>query len=398
MSTLERDRDATRQELAGPADLVLANARIVLPDGVIRGAVAIADGCIADISEGTGRPAGAEDCEGQILIPGLVELHTDNLEKHLRPRPGVNWPRAAAVVAHDGEIAAAGITTVFDAVRAGTLRAPVSSFEGVRYAREVVHEIRRLVEARALRIDHLLHIRAEICSEAVLDELAEFAPEDRVRIVSIMDHTPGQRQFVDESKYRLYYQGKHGLSDAEMDAFVAYTKALSAERGLRHEEGAVAHARRLGAVLASHDDTTEAHVARSVEIGVDFAEFPTTRAAAAAYARAGTPVLMGAPNLLRGGSHSGNVAVEELLSDGLLDILSSDYAPSSLLMGAMRLADLTGDLPGAVRTVTAAPADAAGLADRGRLAPGLRADIAQVARFDGVDVVTGVWSAGRQVG
>ncbi len=390
LASLERPR---------AAETVLANARLVLPGAVVPGSVVMRDGLIADIAEGRTVPPGALDCGGQIVMPGLVELHTDNLEKHLRPRPGVHWPRDAAVVAHDGEIAAAGITTVFDAIRAGTLRgARGGSFEGVRYARDVADHILRLRARGALRIEHFLHVRAELCSESVLEEMDEFAGEHLVRIVSVMDHTPGQRQFADEGKYRQYYQGKHGLSDTEMDTFVAFTKELSGRVGESHEAGVVERAQALGATLASHDDTTEAHVARSVAIGVGLAEFPTTLAAARACRTAGVPVMMGAPNILRGGSHSGNVAAAELAGDGLLDILSSDYAPSALLMGAMKLAEMTGDLPGAVAAVTATPAAAVGLADRGRIAEGLRADLLTVREIDGLAVVTGVWCGGRKVG
>jgi alpha-D-ribose 1-methylphosphonate 5-triphosphate diphosphatase len=398
MSSLSDPEALARGLRPAQAELVLANARIVLGREVIRGSLRVGGGRIAEIDEGRTVPRGAIDCAGETVMPGLVELHTDNLERHLHPRPGVHWPRAAAVLAHDGELAAAGITTVFDAVRAGTLEAPGSSFESVRYAREVAHEIARLRAGGALRIDHYLHVRAEICSQTVLEELDEFAGEDLVRIVSIMDHTPGQRQFSDEGKYRQYYQGKHGLSDTDMEAFLRYTKALSKDHGEAHEDGVAARARALGAAIASHDDTTEAHVARSLELGARVAEFPTTLEAARAYRRAGVPVMMGAPNILRGGSHSGNVAAAELAAEGLLDILSSDYAPAALLMGAMTLADMIADLPAAVRTVTRAPALAAGLPDRGEIAPGMRADLLRLAHVDGLTVVTGVWSAGRQVG
>ncbi|MGF1444606.1 MAG: alpha-D-ribose 1-methylphosphonate 5-triphosphate diphosphatase [Pikeienuella sp.] len=380
------------------AELVLGNARLVLRDQVVPGSLRIAAGRIVDLAQGASLPAGAIDCDGALLMPGLVELHPDNLEKHLRPRPGVDWPRDAAVLAHDGEVASAGITTVFDALRAGTLKTRVEAHEGLRYAREVAGHIVRLRGTGALKIDHLLHIRAELCSHTVLEEMDEFAGEPLVRIVSIMDHTPGQRQFANEAKYRQYYQGKHKLSDAQMDAFVADTKALWSEVGAKHETGVVARARALGAALASHDDTTEAHVAQSLSIGVRFAEFPTTLEAARAYKSAGVPVMMGAPNILRGGSHSGNVAAADLLEDGLLDILSSDYAPSSLLLGAMRIARITGDLPGAVAKVTRAPTAAVGLDDRGEIAPGLRADLIAVREIGELPVITGVWSAGRKIG
>ncbi|MEM9145916.1 MAG: alpha-D-ribose 1-methylphosphonate 5-triphosphate diphosphatase [Pseudomonadota bacterium] len=381
--------------LAG--SVTLANARLVLPDRVQPGCVRIENGVIAAVEAGTAAPAHAIDCAGALVVPGLVELHTDNLERHLKPRPGVHWPRNAAVIAHDGEIAAAGITTVFDAVRAGTLKTPFESHEGLRYAREVSVEIGRLSATGVLRADHLLHIRAEICSQSVLEEIEEFTGDPLVRIVSVMDHTPGQRQFANEAKYRAYYMGKHGLSGAEMDGFVAYTKALTADVGKKHEDGVVAWSKAAGAVLASHDDTNAGHVEASLAIGVGFAEFPTTLEAARAYHEAKVPVMMGAPNILRGGSHSGNVAAAELAAAGLLDILSSDYVPSALLMGAIKLSEITGDLPGAIATVTRNPARAAGLTDRGEIAPGQRGDLVMLADIDGMAVPVQVWRAGRQV-
>ena len=179
-----------------PPELVLANARLVLADEVVRGSLRVRDGRIAAIDQGAATPKGAIDCEGDLLAPGLIELHTDNLERHLEPRPGVHWPAPAAIVAHDAELAGCGITTVFDALRVGSLVA--GGRMGYRkYARPLATEIVRLHRAGWLRIRHRLHLRAEICSETLTEELAEFAPDDRVGIVSLMDHTPGQRQFTE---------------------------------------------------------------------------------------------------------------------------------------------------------------------------------------------------------
>ena len=138
-----------------------ANARLVLPGEVILGSLAVKNGLICDISTGFGVPKGALDCEGDLLIPGLVELHTDNLERHIEPRPKVNWPHRAAILAHDGELAACGITTVFDALRLGSASDPDSSYG--EYARALADDILALRKAGALRINHLLHLRAEIC-------------------------------------------------------------------------------------------------------------------------------------------------------------------------------------------------------------------------------------------
>ena len=375
---------------------ILANAKLILPDRVMRGALWFDGERIGAITEGTGVPVGAVDCAGDHLAPGLVELHTDNLERHLQPRPGVDWPHAAAILAHDGELASVGITTVFDALRVGSIESRSADYP--RYALPLAEEINALARAGAMRIAHFIHLRAEICSETLVDELEQFGADHRVRLVSLMDHTPGQRQFRDIGKLRQYEQGRHGLTDAQFDAHIAELKMLRDTFGAVHEETAIRLAGRLGAVIASHDDTTREQVAQSAGHGVRLAEFPTTIEAARACRDHGMLTIMGGPNLIRGGSHSGNVAAIELARAGLLDILSSDYVPSSLILSAARLAEVWGDLPRAFATVTATPAAAVGLTDRGRLAAGLRADVIRLADLATTPRVCGVWCGGRQVG
>jgi alpha-D-ribose 1-methylphosphonate 5-triphosphate diphosphatase len=378
-------------------ETILANATLVLPDRVLRGQLHLADGRIAGIAEGGTIPPGAVDCDGDLVMPGLVELHTDNLERHIAPRPKVNWPHQAAIVAHDAELASTGITTVFDALRVGSLVSGGKTNTG-EYARSLADEILELRRDGALKISHFLHLRAEVCSETLVDELAKFGPEDQIGIVSLMDHTPGQRQFRDLSKLKDYYTGKYGLSEADWQIHVATQLAIRERVGSLHEATVVAEARRFGAVLASHDDTTADQVAVSAGHGVHFAEFPTTTEAALACQTHGIKVMMGGPNLIRGGSHSGNVAAKDLAEAGVLDILSSDYVPAALLSGALLLGDLWGDVARGVATVTQAPAVATGLADRGTLTPGLRADVIRVARVGRAAALRGVWVAGRRVG
>lgn len=373
----------------------LANAQLVLPDGILHGCITVEDGQITDIAEGSTVPAGAEDCRGAALIPGLIELHTDNLERHIEPRPEVDWPHLPALIAHDAELAGVGITTVFDALRVGSIQGSAARYDP--YARKLANELLELRGSGALKISHMIHLRAEICSETLLEELASFGPEDRIGIVSLMDHTPGERQFRDISKLQTYMRKKRSMSDEAFLAHVAELKALQKRHGARHEAGAVEAAARLGAVLASHDDTTAAQVTQSRAHGVQFAEFPTTVEAAQACAKTGIAVMMGAPNIIRGGSHSGNVSALDLAERGLLDIVSSDYVPSALLLSAFRLADLWGDLPRAIATVTARPAEVTGLTDRGRIACGLRGDLVLISRQGASPVIRGVWSQGRRV-
>jgi alpha-D-ribose 1-methylphosphonate 5-triphosphate diphosphatase len=364
---------------------VFHNARVVLEQEVVEGWVAVTDGLIAE--QGTGAPPerGGYDFGGDLLIPGLVELHTDHLEAHVVPRPKVRWHELAAVLAYDAQMAAAGITTVFDSLRVG------SDIDSRSLGPEVFNLATTIAGARAdglLRADHQLHLRCELCASDVLDATVHMIANHRVGMISLMDHTPGARQFRDVSKWKTYYGGKSGLSESALDAIVVDRLRLHAANHDHHRKALVALARDNGVVLASHDDTTLDHVESSIGDGVQIAEFPTTLEAAAASHQARIEVLMGAPNVVRGGSHSGNVAAETLAREGLLDILSSDYVPSSLLIGAFELAKRVDQisLADAIRTVTVNPARATGLVDRGAIRPGLKADLVRV-RLHGADAL-----------
>jgi alpha-D-ribose 1-methylphosphonate 5-triphosphate diphosphatase len=380
-------------------ELVIANATVVTPDRAFRGAVQARGGVITDVSEGGSVPAGAIDAEGDFLIPGLVELHTDNLERHLHPRPGVDWPRRAAVAAHDGEFASVGVTTVLDALRVGTM-----ADEAVGdYAHEAVEAINALRGLGLLRADHYLHIRCEVTTPNLMEEFARVGDDPRVKLISVMDHTPGQRQFQRVEKYVQYYQEKRNFSDAAMAAFMEEARRVQREFGgpNRDRLGALARAAVASGrfAVASHDDATEAHVVENLEMGATIAEFPTTLEAARASRAHGLRVLMGGPNLLRGGSHSGNVSAAELAAEGLVDILSSDYAPASLMLAAFKMADEIEayDLPAAIACVTRTPAEAVGLTDRGAIEVGRRADLARVYHVERLCVTRSLWREGRRV-
>ncbi|MCU9836747.1 alpha-D-ribose 1-methylphosphonate 5-triphosphate diphosphatase [Ruegeria sp. WL0004] len=376
-------------------EMILANATLVLPGETVTGSLRVVDGTIAEIAQGARVPAGAVDCGGDMLAPGLVELHTDNLERHIQPRPKVDWPHAAAILAHDAELASTGITTVFDAMRVGSI--PSGAGRYLRYARSLSRELWQLREAEALKISHFLHLRAEVCSETLVEELNEFTPGDRVGLVSLMDHTPGQRQFRDMAKLETYMKGRNAMDDDTFLQHVSHLRMLRDRNGDRHEAETVKAAARLGSVLASHDDTTPEQVALSAGHGIRLAEFPTTIEAAEACHAHGIKVIMGAPNLIRGRSHSGNVAAQDLAERGLLDILSSDYVPSALLFSAVRLGEIWGDLARGLATVTRTPAHAVGLHDRGEIAPGLRADLIRFRMREGVPALQSVWSRGQRV-
>jgi alpha-D-ribose 1-methylphosphonate 5-triphosphate diphosphatase len=378
------------------SETVIGNARIVLADRVIeRGWVAIADGRIAEFGEGSA-PAGSEDAGGDLILPGLIELHTDHLEAHYVPRPKVFWDPIAAVISYDGQLATSGITTVLDSLRVWREEgADVDGQAGVLAA-----AITAAREDNLLRADHFLHLRCEIPMPSVVEEAKELVGRPDVRLMSLMDHTPGQRQFRDEGKLRDYYRGKGaGKTDAELDVMFerrfAYQKAYAAT----NMRAIVALAHQHEIPLASHDDTTDENVTDAIRDRVSVAEFPTTLEAARGLHQAGIGILMGAPNVVRGGSHSGNIAAVDLAREGLLDILSSDYIPSSLLMGALQLPQRVPaiDLASAVRTVTRTPAEAVGLMDRGEIAVGKRADLIRVHVARDVPVVRAVWREGQRV-
>ncbi len=377
-------------------NIVLANAQLILKGEVVHGSLQIKDGVIVDIDSGASVPNGALDMNGDFVAPGLVELHTDNLERHLTPRPSVDWPHRAAILAHDRELAGTGITTVFDAIRVGSITSNASKRYG-KYARRMADEILAMRDAGMLRISHHIHLRAEVCSETLVEELAEFGPADRVGIVSLMDHTPGQRQFTDISKFEQYVRGKYNYGDEEFRDYVDFLYGLREKHGTAHEAATVAAATRYGATLASHDDTTAAQVATSHAHGVTLAEFPTTVEAANACHANGIATIMGAPNLIRGGSHSGNVAAHELAELNRLDILSSDYVPAGLLVAAVQLGDLWGDLARGIAAVTQNPASMVGLNDRGRIAIGKRADFIRFTILDNTPVLQEIWSGGRRI-
>jgi alpha-D-ribose 1-methylphosphonate 5-triphosphate diphosphatase len=381
---------------ASSNEFIIGNAKLVLADRVIdKGWVAFAHGRVADFGEGDA-PAGAEDARGDLVMPGLIELHTDHLEAHFMPRPKVFWDPLSAVVSYDGQLATSGITTVLDSVRVGCEDAS----QGIdSYAELLVDSIAKAGKADLLRVDHFLHLRCEIPMPSVVEEAKALLGKSQVRLMSLMDHTPGQRQFRDEEKLRTYYRGKGGKSDAELDVLFAQRLASQQQYATCNMRAIVALAHANNIPLASHDDTTIDNVTEAVTDKVSVAEFPTTLEAAHGLHKAGIGILMGAPNVVRNGSHSGNIAAIDLAREGMLDILSSDYVPSSLLMGALQLATKVPafDLASAIRTVTKRPAEAVGLMDRGEIAIGKRADVIRVHVAHDVPVVRSVWREGQRV-
>lgn len=375
---------------------ILTNARLLTEDGETLGTLVHADGLIRAVEPGRSHARGAIDLEGDFLAPGLIECHTDNLERHFLPRPNVIWPNGlAAALGHDSQMAAAGVTTVYDAVSVGFYDSR-TQFRKTLF-RTMIDAVIAGVTEKLFRLDHRIHLRCELSDPGLIEELETDLDLPLVKLASLMDHTPGQRQWRDPKYLRAFIRGQ-GVRDAEIDVILA-------ER-VDRAEGAVQtnwplaveimHGR--GILLASHDDTTEAHVEAAAAAGCTISEFPTTLEAARVARAKGMRIVAGAPNVVRGGSHTGGVAARDLAAEGLLDTLSSDYVPASLLQSVRLLTDDPGwDLADAIGLVTWRAADMLGLADRGRLATGLKADLVRFRFVGDTPVVRSLFRDGERV-
>jgi alpha-D-ribose 1-methylphosphonate 5-triphosphate diphosphatase len=387
------DRTASARALAA-SETILTNARIVLPESVITGTVVMDGDRIAEVQPGRSFLPVAIDLEGDDLIPGVVDLHTDNLERQVLPRPSARWPSRSALLAHDAQCAAAGVTTVCDALCLGDLG---FDKDRVRTFQEGIADLDDLTGTGLLRAEHFLHLRCELPAPdmlALLDPVAEHA---LARIVSLMDHSPGVGQYADLGRYRAM-RVREGMVGAEVERRILELQEQRARLLAPNRRALLDRLAGLPVVLASHDDESEADIAQNRADGIGISEFPVTLAAAAAAKACGMEVIAGAPNLVRGGSHSGNVAVLDLVREGAVDAFASDYVPASLIEAAFLAAASVGlTLAQAIALITDNPARMARLDDRGRIAPGLRADLVRVRLHGATPVVREVWSAGRRV-
>ncbi|MBN2791895.1 MAG: alpha-D-ribose 1-methylphosphonate 5-triphosphate diphosphatase [Desulfuromonadales bacterium] len=372
------------------------NARIVTADQIVNGDLVTQSGAIKSISSSsTVCDVDVIDLQGDYLLPGLIEIHTDNLEKNIQPRPGVLWPSIlASALAHDVQIAGSGITTVLDALAIGGLR------EGgldTRILTESFTAICHGQQSQLFKADHGLHLRCEVADPRMVQQLAKYGDHPLVKMISVMDHTPGQRQWTDLDKWRLYHRDKR-WSDQQAEQVRQERLELQRQYADDNRRLAILFARQRNIPLASHDDTTEADAEASARAGIKISEFPTSISAARKARQLGMSIVMGSPNVVRGGSHSGNISAYQLAQLGLLDGLSSDYVPTSLLHAAFYLAtQLDIPLPKTIAMVSAQVAEMVGFADRGEISEGKRADLIQVTLVNELPVVRHVWKQGELI-
>ncbi len=377
------------------AETILTNARLVLPDEVVDGTIVIRGATIAEVQRGRSHLAAAEDLGGDHLIPGIIDVHTDNLERQVQPRATARWPSRSAMLAHDTQTAAAGVTTVLDALCLGDLGFDTGRTQTFR---EGVADLDALAGTGLLKSEHFLHLRCELPAADMPELVESVADHPLVLMVSLMDHSPGVGQYRDIDRYRKMRIRQQQLSPAQVDARIA--ELLDQRERLRGPQrrwliDRVAH-RNLP--LASHDDATAAEVEANAADGIRISEFPVSLEAAEAAKRIGVEVIAGAPNIVRGGSHSGNVAAAELVRAGAVDVLASDYVPPAMVEAAW-LSAASGDvtLPQAIGMITDHAARMVRLQDRGRIEARLRADLVQVRPHEGHAVVRRVWRAGERV-
>lgn len=367
------------------------NARLVMPDRILNpGCILVEDGRIRSINGHAPPGTRSYDLNRQFLLPGLVDMHCDALERTVEPRPNVLFPLDFAFAQADRHAAAAGITTAYHSL------AFAEEELGVRNAGMAAEMVRRVsaLRHRSL-VETKIHCRYELTDETSLKPVLSLIREGRVDLVSFMDHTPGQGQFKSLEAYVSYYSKRYNLPVDETSAR-AHRKAGEQERAMGRLRRLAGAARSAGIKVASHDDDSPARVSMMASIGAGISEFPITMESAAAARQQGLFTVLGAPNVLRGQSQSQSMRAVDGIAAGVVDGLCSDYFPGSLLAAIFRIVELKIlTLPEAVRLLTLNPCQALGLHDRGELKVGKRADLMAVAMVEHQPQVAAVWSAGK---
>ena len=375
-------------------ETIFTNAVLVLPRATLSGTLTVRGGTIQEVQPGRSDAPGAIDLDGDYLLPGAVDVHTDNLERQVLPRALARWPSRSAMVAHDAQCAAAGVTTILDALCLGDLGFDTGRIQTFH---DGVADLDALAPLGLLKSEHYLHLRCEIPALDMLSCFETVADHPLVRMISLMDHSPGVGQYANLAFYRALRQ-RGGLDDATVDRRIGELQAQRARVRDPNRRALLDRVHGRGIALASHDDRTTEEIAENFADGIRISEFPVTMEAARAAKERGMDVIAGAPNVVRGGSHSGNIAVADLLRCGWVDVFASDYVPPALIEAAFRcVRDGLADLPAAVAMITSRAAGLAGLSDRGALVAGQRADLARVRVHETLPVVRQVWRGGERV-
>jgi len=346
----------------------IVDGRVLLPDGgVVVTDLLLEDGVIASIGANV-HAQRRIDADGLLILPGMVDIHGDAFERQLLPRPEAAFPVDMALADTDRQLLANGITTAFHGI---TL-----SWEGGLRGRDMAWNlIDHLSRQNGFGADNRVHLRFENHNLEAVDEVLEWIERGLIDFLGFNDHLPGMLEKIDHADKLTKYAERSGRPVAEFRALLARTAARTAEVP-RAVERLAAQARRRGVATASHDDMTRADRERYQQLGCDIAEFPMRREAVLAAREFGNAIIMGAPNIVRGGSHLGGTRAADMIAEGLCSVLASDYYYPALLAAPFRLAaEGVAPLAAAWLLVSRNPARAASLADRGEIAVGQRADL-----------------------
>ncbi|WP_436903453.1 alpha-D-ribose 1-methylphosphonate 5-triphosphate diphosphatase [Halovenus halobia] len=349
------------------ATVAVVGGRLVTPDSVIEGGVRIDGQEIAEVGDIDADAETVIDADGQLVLPGLVDLHGDDIEQHLQPRSGARMDASMALASADRANVAAGITTKFHAI---SFELDEETDRSPELAATMTDAI---VDATDLLVDHRLHARCEVTQKRCVDAVLDVLDNGDADLVSVMSHIPGKGQFRDMAAFRSYYENSSNHTAEEAQEMIEERMSIPMETIRDRINRILDRAHERGVVTASHDDENPREVERLAESGVDITEYPITLETAQRASEVGMTTAMGAPNLVRGESQWGNLATIDGIEEGVVDTLVADYHPPSLL--AAVFVETGESLPERVKRVSAAPADAAGFTERGRIQPDKRADL-----------------------
>lgn len=335
------------------------------------------------------------NCHGGLLLPGAIDIHCDAIEKCVEARPGVPFPLEFSLPQIDIINAAAGITTVYHALSFERAGQGSKTIRSDRTSCAIIAGLEVL--RRDSLVDHRRLLRYEVTFPETLSTILDLITQGQADLVSINDHSPGQGQFKDLEAFIHYYTANRGFDAADADAFGRQLQEAS-RQSIDDVRRLIAHCHAHHLQIASHDDDSAHQVESFHKVGVRLCEFPVCLEAAHRAHELDMPSILGAPNVIRGGSQSGNLRALDAIKAGVCDCLCSDYAPWTLIQAALLLPDLCGlGLPQAVALISANPAQAAGLTDRGRIEIGRRADLVLVDTNHRPPRISRVWSAGRPI-
>ncbi|MDT8405874.1 MAG: alpha-D-ribose 1-methylphosphonate 5-triphosphate diphosphatase [Methylococcales bacterium] len=374
-------------------NLLLTNARVVLEDQVFdHASLLIENGLIAAIEPENPRVEQTFDLNGAWLMPGLIDLHADALEKDIEPRPNVHFPLTYAIAQADKRNAAAGITTAFHSLSFANAELGLRNNDIAENIVRAIHDFQPFGLT-----DNRVHTRYEITDPTALPVLTRLVDDGLVHLLSVMDHTPGQGQFKDMRAYQEYLQNSYKKSAEETRQLID-DKLAQAEAARERVQTLVAHAHDHGVHVASHDDDCPEKIAEIKALNIHISEFPINLETARAARAENMHTIMGAPNIVRGKSQSGSMKAQDAIEHDVATCLCSDYAPAALLTSLFTLVERhVLSLPEAVRLASFNPAQALGLTDRGVIAAGKRADLIAVDSIGGLSQVTATWCAGKAV-